>query len=357
MKTEYYSPEDFDQTHKYDAHIHVHTFNDVFVRKAKNANLRLLSINTDFDYLPIDAQLKISQFLHQHYPETFNFLCTFDTANFASKTFVEDSIEQIKNGMAAGAKGVKIWKNIGMTLRNDTDNYIMVNDPVFAPIFAFLEKEKIPVLAHLGEPRNCWLPVERMITEIDRLYFSEHPNFHMYLHPEAPSYEQQIEARDHILERYPDLIFIGAHLGSMEWSFEEVAKRLDKFPNFYVDLSVKFEYIYEQAIRNRNRVIDFFETYQNRILYGSDSFLFPYDRRKWMKYFCRWFPRIYKDLLFRKSYRIIENHWLFLATDKIFETGIITDDPEYPKHIEGLKLSKDVVNRIFYENAQRFFYY
>ena len=59
------------------------------------------------------------------------------------------------------------------------------------------------------------------LPKYDAHYFRKNPNFYMYPHPEVPSYEQQLMARDRILERYPELIFVGAHLGSMEWNLDE----------------------------------------------------------------------------------------------------------------------------------------
>ncbi|MCL2328085.1 MAG: amidohydrolase [Bacteroidetes bacterium] len=349
---EYYLPTDFIKAPKYDAHTHYHTFNDVCVRKAKKANMNLLSINTNFDILPIDAQLEISQVLHKRHPETFNFLGTFNAVTFASETFAEDAIEHITKCMTAGARGIKIWKNIGMTLKNEAGTYVMADNPVFAPIFAFLEKKKIPLLAHLGEPRNCWLPLESMTTDSDRRYFSKNPNYHMYLHSDIPSYEQQIEARDRILERYPELIFVGAHLGSMDWSFEEIAKRFDRFPNFYVDLSGRFDHIVEQTLRNRNLVIDFFETYRNRIVYGLDYFVAEQYRWGWTNLVYKCFPSIYMSLLFEYLCRKIKKHWLFFATDTVIKTGNISNNPELPTQITGLKLPKNVVDCIFYKNAK-----
>jgi len=351
---EFYLPKDFNKSPKYDAHIHYSTFDDLFVRKAAKANIRLISINTNFNF-SIDRQFEICQFIHQRHPQTFNFLCTFDATTFTSKTFAEDSVGQIKKCMAAGARGVKIWKNIGMILKNKEGQYIMADDHVFDPIFAFLEKEKIPLLAHLGEPRNCWLPLECMTINTDRQYFSKNPNFHMCLHPEVPSYEQQIMARDRILERYPGLIFIGAHLGSMEWNLEEVAKRFDRFPNFYVDIAGRFAHIFEQTLRNRSYVIDFFQTYQKRIVYGGlDINLSPNSR--WINFCCKYFPHVFMNLLFRYSYRAIKKHWLFFATDKVFNTKKMNDKDESIQQIEGLKLSKNIVGRIFYENAHHVYF-
>ena len=346
---DYYSSADFFKMTKYDAHAHYHTFDDLIVRKAKKANIRLLSINTNFDVHTIDKQFEISQYLHQRHPQTFDFICTFDASAFASKTFVEDSVAHIKKCMAAGARGVKIWKNIGMTLKNEAGQYIMADDPVFAPIFAFLEKEKIPLLAHLGEPRNCWLPIERMTTSIDRKYFSKNPDFHMYLHPEAPSYEQQIMALDCILERYSDLTFVGAHLGNIDWNLEEAAKRLERFPNFYMDISGRFAHIVEQTLRNRNQVIDFFQTYHNRIMYGSDYFVPQNTGVKWLIRFCKYFPPIVcLDKLFRYPCQTIKKHWLFFATDNVIKSG--------KKYFKGLKLEKRIIDHLFFENI-RYVYY
>ena len=348
----YFLPVDFIKYPKYDAHVHYHAFDDIVVRLAKKANIHLIAINTNFDFLDLDTQVEISKILHQRHPQSFDFIGAFDASAFASKTFTDDAIAQIKNCMAAGARGIKIWKNIGMHLKNEAGQYLMVDDPVFDPIFTFLEKEKIPLLVHLGEPRNCWLPIERMSISRDKGYFSKNPDFHMYLHPEAPSYEQQIEARDHLLERYPKLIIVGAHLGSMEWNLEMVAKRLDRYPNFYVDISVQFEHIYNQTIKDRSLVIDFFKTYYNRILYARDYFVSQYSDRKCLKILSKCFPRAYMNLSYRRERHVIKNQWLFFATDKL----IRTDRMKNIKHVKGLRLSKDMVNHIFYGNIRHIYF-
>ena len=91
-----------------------------------------------------------------------------------------------------------------------------------------------PILGHNGEPRDCWLPLDGMT--FSQGYYRSHPEYHMYPHPEYPCYQDQIDARDHMLGKHPHLVFIGALLGSLEWSIDELAKRLDKFPNMHVNL-------------------------------------------------------------------------------------------------------------------------
>src|SRR3954466_3630812 len=114
-----------------------------------------------------------------------------------------------------------------------------------------------------------------MTVNNDRSYFKEHPQYHMFLHPEYPSYEEVIAARDHLLEKNPKLRFVGAHLGSLEWDLDELAKRLDKFPNMAVDMAARIPHIQYLTQKDREKVRSFFDKYQDRIIYATDSDLEP----------------------------------------------------------------------------------
>lgn len=103
-------------------------------------------------------------------------------------------------------------------VRDKNDKFIMIDDPKFDTIFDNLEKKGMPVCGH---------------------HFKEHPQYHMFLHSDFPSYEDQIRARDNILGKHPDLCFMGAHLGSLGWSVDELARFFDKFPNASVDLAAR----------------------------------------------------------------------------------------------------------------------
>lgn len=73
-----------------------------------------------------------------------------------------------------------------------------------------------PLVFQIAEPKNCWFPVEKMTFNSDMSYFKAHPNYHMYLHSDYPSYEKLIEARDKMIAKHPSLKIIGCHLGSFE---------------------------------------------------------------------------------------------------------------------------------------------
>ena len=144
----------------------------------------------------------------------------------------------------------------------------MIDDARFDPIFDYIESRNKTLVGHLGEPRNCWLPLESMTVDGDRGYYKEHPQYHGFLHPEIPGYWEQIKARDHVLEKHPHLRFVGCHLGSLEYDVDELAKRLDKYPNFAVDTAAR---IVDFQVQEREKVRKFHIKYQDRMLYGTDN--------------------------------------------------------------------------------------
>lgn len=180
-RNNFYTKDDFQKVKKTDIHFHYNTFNPRYLELAGSLNFMLVSPNVDAG-MPIDEQLEIAAVLKREYPDKFAFFGTFSVDNFFDPGFVDSTITQITRCIKAGASGIKIWKNIGMVLKDSTGNYIMADNPAFGPIFRHMEMNQIPVIAHLGEPRNCWLPVNEMTLSNDRGYYKSHPQYHMYLH-------------------------------------------------------------------------------------------------------------------------------------------------------------------------------
>jgi len=337
---DYYTTDDFVDAPKADAHIHYDLYDDAFLKYADSLGMHLLSINVDAGE-PVDEQLNITTSLRNKHPGKLNFIGTFSVDDFASDHFADQLIARTERCMNAGAKGMKIWKNVGMTLQDEQGTFVMADHPAFAPFFAYLEKQGIPLIAHLGEPKNCWVPYEQMTVSGDLNYYSRHPEFHMFQFPEKPSYDAQIIARDHLLERYPKLVFVGAHIGSLEWDIDEVAKRFDAFPNFYVDLAARMVYLQLHTYRDRKKLKSFLTTYQDRILYGSDIELKPADSTR-------------RDERYKDMKTTWLQQWQFIATDDIIPTDYFSD-PSAPKEMEGLRMPRTIVDKMFYENTKRVF--
>ncbi|MFO7668417.1 MAG: DUF2961 domain-containing protein [Bacteroidales bacterium] len=327
-KPDYYRVDDFEEVEKTDVHFHYLSMDTRYMEFATSLNFRLLSPNWDGE-VSIDEQLKISKYIHQAYPETFAFLGPFSVDRFSSPGFTDTTLSRIRECMEAGASGIKIWKNIGMVLQDRNGGYIMIDDQAFKGIIHYLEENRIPVMGHLGEPRDCWLPVEEMTDPSDVVYYKNHPQYYMYLHPEVPSYEEQIRARDHLLELHPDLDFTGAHLGSLEWSVDELAKRLDLYPHFKVDISSRIYHLQYQSDADREKVRDFMIKYQDRILYGTDMEV--HDQ-----------PGADVDVIMENLFRTWKSHWIYLATDSVMQ-------------VKGLQLPKGVIDKIYCKNAEVYF--
>lgn len=264
--------EQYDSIQKIDAHVHMNLDRDALQDEGASEGFSFMSINTDIpEFVPPRKQMETILKRQKTGAVPVGFMTTFTMEGFGSDGWVEQSIEAIRIGLENGACGVKIWKNIGMEIKDEQNQFVMVDDPRLDPIFEYIEKNDIVLIAHLGEPRNCWLPMEEMTVSSDRDYFSRHERYHMYLHPEYPSYEKQLAARERRLAKHPNLTFIGLHLASLEWSVEKVAGWLDEHPNAGVDLAERVCHLQHQAVEERKKVIDFVTRYQDRIIYGSDQ--------------------------------------------------------------------------------------
>jgi len=334
-KMQFYTVSDFQRVPKIDGHFHYSTSDVSFLKFADSLNFRIISPNVDAG-TSIDKQLEITTVIKQRFPGKFAFFGTFTVANFGTTGFGKETINRIEQCMKAGASGIKIWKNIGMSLQDNSGKFVMVDNEKFDTVFNYLEKHRIPLLAHLGEPKNCWLPVDQMTTPNDKRYYQSHPQYHMFLHPESPSYADQINARNQLLQKHPGLEFIGAHLASEEWSVEELSKSFDRYPQLKADLSARISHLEYQSSKDREMVRNFLVKYQDRIIYGTDMSV----NEKSTNYasVCEGMKRTWLD------------HWIYLATDS---TMVFKDMPD--TKLKGLQLPKEVVDKIFYKNAERYF--
>ena len=332
---DYYTISDFEKVPKIDAHFHYNTSDIRYLEYAGSLNFRLISPNVNAS-VPIDEQFEIARIIKQRFPDKFTFFGTFSVDSFGEAGFAESTIARIDKCMQSGASGIKIWKNIGMVLKDRDGHFVMIDDSAFKPVFKYLQEKNIPVLAHLGEPRNCWLPVDEMTLGNDFRYYKEHPQYHMYLHPESPSYEDQINARDHLLQQNPNLNFTGAHLASLEWNVDELAKRFDRFPNMNADMAERIGHLQYQSMADRERVRNFLIRYQDRIMYATDKTINSDETN-------------YSEITSGLHETWIAD-WVYLATD----SSIIVNDLD-KKEVKGLKLPKEVLDKIYYKNAERIY--
>jgi len=330
-----FTRDDFDSIEKIDVHVHINSSDSALLDQAAADHFRLLTINVDYpDFPPIAEQARIAQALAAAHPAMLAYAATFSMRGWDEPDWQQHVIRDLDAAFAAGAVAVKVWKNIGMEFRDADGRLIMIDDPKFDPVFDFIRKRQRVLIGHQGEPRNCWLAISDMTVNNDKEYFREHPQYHMFLHPELPSYEQQMAARDRMLDRNPNLKFMGAHMASLEWSVDKLAAFLDRYPNTVVDLAARMGQVQFQSNHDRDKVRRFFIRYQDRLLYGTDLSQDPGSDPKEVR---------------RDAHATWLRDWQYLATGLTFRV------PELNAPVHGLSLPDDVVRKIYSTNAERWF--
>ncbi len=327
------SPE-FKTFPKIDAHVHLETTDDSFVQVADNNSFKLLSLVTRSESQEaIRKDFVFARDLYKGHPKTIGFATTISMEGFGEPNWQENTIAWLQESFDNGAVAVKVWKDIGMTFRNADSTFIMIDDPRFDPIFDFIESQNKTLVNHTAEPKNCWLPLDEMTVSGDSSYFAENPEYHMFLHPDYPSREELLAARDRMLKKHPNLRYVGCHLGSMEWSVDEQAVWLDEFPNYGLDMAARIVHF---QVQDSEKVRDFIIKYQDQLLYGTDIAISDRGNNTTTK---ESMQNIVNDVWL--------NDWEYFATDHVLVNS------DNGKEFKGLNLPESVLKKIYHDNAMK----
>ncbi len=330
-----YAMDDYAKVRKFDAHVHANGADPVFLQLARADNFELLSINVDYpDFPSIEQQHRAALKLAKDDPQRFHWATTFSMKGFGTPGWLAATNKRLDEEVAEGARAVKVWKNIGMVERNAKGELIMLDDPGLSPVADHIQQLGVPLIAHQAEPYNCWLPLDKMTTDNDREYFSKHPDYYMYLHPEMPSHEDLMAARDRFVAAHPQLKFVGAHMASLEYDVDVLAKFLDTYPQATVDLAARMSQVQYQSLRDPSKVRDFFVRYQGRLLYGTDLTQGP-DAD----------PATFKA----EAHASWTSDWKYLATGESQRVDMLNAE------VPGLALPRAVIDKLYYRNAIRVF--
>jgi len=226
----------------------------------------------------------------------------------------ETAVKRLEADVKAGAKGLKVFKNLGFSAKDNSGKILRVDDPRLDPIWKKCGELGIPVLIHTADPKQFWEePNENnerwleLITHPGRKRTNDNP----------ASWEDLIAQQHNIIRRHPKTNFIAAHFGWYPNDLAHLSGLLDSFPNMYVE----FGAVIAELGRQPRTAKKFFEKYQDRILFGKDS----------------WVPSEYATY-----FRVLE-----------------TEDEYFPYHkkyhaywkMYGLGLSDAVLKKVYYKNA------
>jgi len=314
-----------------DAHVHVHRDAPALVDAMRVSGWRGLDIlvspaSAVGEASDLDERLRATAKVARESGGTLAWASTFDARGFEATDFADRTLADLRRSFDDGAVAVKVWKNIGMSIKAKSGAYLLPDDPALAPIYEAIERAGRTLIAHLAEPDGAWLPLDEKNPEIR--YYSANPQWHMHGKPGAPVKVDILGARDRVLDRHPKLRVVGCHLGSDEDDLDRLAKRLDAHPNFAVDTAARVRYL---AAADRDRVRAFLDRYQDRILYATDFSL----------------RETNPALAARSMQATHDRDWAFFATG---------DAMQYEgRPTRGLALSDEILRKLFLENALRWF--
>ena len=254
------------------------------------------------------------------YPDRFLVFTQIDYSKIDDANFGTEMVKQLDDSVARGARGLKVLKDLGLGVRDKSGKLVGVDDPRLDPIWEECGRLGIPVAIHTSDPVAFFKPTDNHNERYEELMLN--PTWSFY-GAKYPSKETLIEQRNHMFAKHPETSFIALHVANWPENLDLVSSWLDKYPNMVVEFGAREAELGRQPRRARQ----FFEQYQDRILFGTDS---DPDPKMYANYF----------------------RWLETADEYFPYSG-------YPGQgrweIYGLALPDEILKKVYAENAERIF--
>ena len=300
-------------------------FIDVHSHQRDMSTEALIALTKDMDALNEGIMVNLSggsgerlnnmlQSIRTNYPNRFVVFANVDFEGVGTKGWSEKAAKQLEIDIRNGAKGLKIFKSLGLRYRDSDGKRLAIDDPRLDPIWAKCAEMEVPVLIHAADPKSFWDPMD---SDNERwLELKTHPRRKRSATDPAP-WEQIIQEQHNVFKKHPKTKFINAHMGWYANNLERLGELMDAMPNMYVGIAAVIAELGRQP-KNANT---FFRKYQDRILFGKDS----------------WKPEE-----FPTYFRVLE------TSDEYF--------PYYKKYhafwaMYGLNLPDGVLKKVYYKNA------
>lgn len=252
--------------------------------------------------------------VNENHPSRFVIFLNINFENLDDEGWPQEALTMLEEGVKQGVKGLKVYKGLGLTDKDNEGNRIAIDDPRLDPIWAKCGELGIPVLIHSGEPNSFWNPKDK--NNERWLELKQEPD--RYRDPRKyPSFEEIMAEQHHVFRKHPKTKFINAHLGWFGNDLERLGKLFDELPNVYTELGAVLAELGRQPKFARAWMIQ----YQDRVMFGKDT----YKKEEYYTYF-----RVLEtgDEYFN-YYRKRHAHW------KMY----------------GLELPDSVLRKVYYENA------
>ncbi len=256
--------------------------------------------------------------IRKNAPNRFGLFLNIDFEAIDDADFKETQIALIDSAAAVGVMGLKVYKSLGLTSTDSMGNRIPINDPRLDPIWEACGDNKMPVLIHSGEPASFWEPKDKF----NERWLELRQKPRRYRDPASnPSFEEVLAEQHDIFKKHPNTTFINAHLGWMGNDLDRLGTHLDTYPNVMTEIGAVLAELGRQPKRARRFFID----YQDRILFGKDSYK--------VSEYNTYFRVLETDDEYFDYYRKRHAHW------KMY----------------GLALPDTVLQKLYYKNALSLF--
>jgi predicted TIM-barrel fold metal-dependent hydrolase len=260
------------------------------------------------------------------YPDRFAVFAKFDWPRYLeAEGFGERMAGDLREAARAGAEGLKVWKDLGLTLRDPQGRRLTTSDPRLDPIWQTAAELGLPVLIHTADPVAFFTLLDGRNERYEEL--ARHPDWHFH-GPGMPSFAQVQEEFEALVGAHPRTTFIGAHVASHAENLAGVAARLGRYPNLYVDIAARHAELGRQPGAARR----FLAAQADRVVFGLDVF-----------------PATAAD--YRVVYRFLEtddDYFDYLPEDAAPSTGA-----QGRWKIYGLGLDDDTLRKVYHATALR----
>ena len=251
---------------------------------------------------------------------------------FLEPNYAQAQADAIADAKAAGARGLKILKTLGLFLRSQitSGELVKVDDRRFDPMWDACGQLKLPVAIHVSDPIAFFTPTDRFNERYEELH--NHPDWSFY-DRDFPTNAELLEARNRVMARHPRTQFLVLHVGNFAEDLDNVSENLDRFPNMTVDIAARIGELGRQPRAARS----FFDRYQDRILFGTDAT--PHGDDVPQQYF--------GDQLYEVYFRFLETE------DEYFDYAPANRPPQGRWRIYGLGLPDEILRKVYIDNAAR----
>lgn len=200
------------------------------------------------------------------HPGRFLTFCHVDWSMLSTPGGERAAQDLLRESADRGARGVKVWKPLGLTVTGPDGALVLPDDPRVVETLALAGELDLPVLVHVADPKAFFDPLDAYNERFDEL--AGQPSWSFADRTRFPTFDRLLQAFEDLLLSTPDTTYVGAHVGCVAENLDHVSQLLLAAPNLVIDVAGRLAELGRQPRRFRRLV----EEFPDRVLFGTDAF-------------------------------------------------------------------------------------